>query len=221
MGKIKTKNNQHQKKFSFSTILYIIGMIAGLYAYQYYMRPEINVPDIKAQYARSTREDNMRIEFSFQIKNNGKSRTKSLKLYSAFPKWAINQKGVTVAPHDFVYSDVADLLENQETNFSTYKDINPDDFIQYSNMAQGIYLVVVLRWQGDNLVFLGRTFENHKLFFLRPGMKDNKMVFQVQQIEQKNFTYWFMKDSDRPNIFKVVEGLGATKLLYGDISRFD
>lgn len=221
MGKNKNKKQSVLKKFSFSTILYIIGMIAGLYAYQYYMRPEINVPDIKAQYARSTREDNMRIEFLFQIKNNGKSKTKNLKLYSVFPKWAINQKGVTVAPYDFVYSDVTDLLENQERNFTTYKDINPDDFVQYSNMAQGIYLAAVLRWQGDNLVFWGRTFENHILFFLRPGMKDNKMVFQVRQIEQKNFTRWFMKETDRPDILRVVEGLGATKLLYGDVSRFD
>ncbi len=220
MGKNKNKKTE-PKKFSLGTLFTLIWMFAGLYAYQYYMRPEIEVRGLEAQYTRSTREDNMRIEFSFKIKNAGESKTKNLKLYSVFPKWGINQQGVTVMPYDSVYSDVADLRGNEETSFVTYKDINKDDFIQYSNMAQGIYLVAVLRWQSDNLVYLGRTFENHILFFLRPGMKDNKMVFQAQQIEQKNFTRWFIKEVDKPDVFKVVEGLGAAKLLYGDLSRFD
>jgi len=217
----KKKSSKVKEFFKSTFFLTLIGMFAALYAYQYHMQPEINILGIEAQYARSTREDNMRIDFSFKIKNEGGSKTKNLTLYSVFPKWAINQQGITVKPYDFVYSDVTNLRENGEEPFEIYKDINTDDFIQSTNTAQGIYLVVVLRWQSDNYAHWGRTFENHMLLFLRPSMKDNKMVFQVQQMEQRNYTHWFIKAEDRPDVFKVVEGLGAAKLLYGDISRFD
>lgn len=217
----KDKKAKKLKKFSIGFFITILGMFGGLYAYQYHMYPEIKIKDIEARYARAIKKDDMRIEFSFKIQNNGRSKTTHTKLFSAFPKWTIKQSGVFVTPDDFVYSDISDLAEGQETTFLTYKDVNTENFIQYTNMANGIYLIVVLRWQSDNLIFLGRTFENHILFFLMPGMKDNKMVFQCRQIEQRHFTHWFMKQSNRPDIFKTVVGLGATRLLYGDVSRFD
>jgi hypothetical protein len=219
--KKKNKKPTKQNPFSFGPILIIIGMISGFYAYQYYMRPEINILNVDTQYIKETKEDDMRIRFSFKLKNDGKSKTKNSRLFSVFPKWGINGSGITVSPYDSVYSDIFDLIEDKETTFITYKDINFDDFIQYTNMAGGLYLVVILRWQSDNITFWGRTFENHMLFFLQSGMKDDKMVFQIQQVKQEYFTRWFTKETEEPDMFKTVKDLGATRFLYGDVSRFD
>ncbi len=220
----KQKSTEKQKRFSIGIIISIIAVIGapcGFYAYQYGMRPEINIIDIEAQYTKTTQEDNMRIDLSFKIKNDGKSKTRNSRLFSAFPKWAINQLKVIVVPYDFTDTDIPDLVGGRDHNFTIYKDINADDFVQYNTMAKGFYLIAVLRWQSDNWAHFGQTFENHVLLFLEPRMQENKMLFQVKQIEQKYFIHWFMKQTDRPDIFRTVEGLGVSRLLYGDVSRFD
>jgi len=215
------KTKKEQKMIQGPLLLSILVAIAGLYAYQYYWRPEINIKSINAQYARATKANNMRINFAFRFKNDGKSKTKNLKLFTAFPKWGFNGKSITVSPYDFVQNDLTDLLGGEETDYNTYKDINFDDFIQNHNMAQGIWLTLVLRWSSDNLVYFGRTFEKHILIFLTQGMKENKMIFMSQQVKERDFTHWFQKTEKKPNIFKVIEDLEASKLLYGDTSRFD
>lgn len=96
-----------------------------------------------------------------------------------------------------------------------------DAFVDYVNIAEGLYLLVILRWQSDNFAFFGRTFENHTLLFLKPGMRDSKMIFDVRGVKQKYLTRWLLKKSDKPDIMQTVKDLGASRLLYGDISRFD
>ncbi len=225
MGKKKrnkannTKNSK--RKFPLKAFFAILGILGSLYAYQYYWRPEINLKNIDAQYARETKTNDMRINFSFLLKNDGESKTKNLMLFSAFPKWGLQKTNITVAPYDFTQSDIQNLIRNEETTFATYKDINFDDFVQNHNMAEGIWLSIVLRWQSDNLVYIGRTFEKHILIFLRLGMDENKMIFQAQQIKEEDFTFWFLKNNTKPNIFKTIEDIGASRLLYGEISRFD
>ncbi len=213
--------HERKQKISLVTIIALFTMCGGFYVYQYNTLPEINITNIEAQHVRDTKASNMRINFSFRIKNTGKSKTKKLTFFSAFPKWIVQKTGIKVAPYDFIESEVQNLGKNEETEFRIYKDINSEDFIQNHNMADGIWLNLVLRWDGDNLVYLGRTFEKHILVFLRQGIKENKIVFFAQQAKERDFTFWFLKDDERPNIFKTLEDLKASELLYGDTSRFD
>lgn len=215
------KIQKERRRVPVALFLSILVAIGSLYAYQYYWRPEINIKSVDAQYARATKANDMRINFSFKFQNNGKSKTKNLKLFTAFPKWGFNGKNITVSPYDFVQNDLTDLMGGEETNYETYKDINFDDFIQNHNMAQGVWLTLVLRWNSDNLVYFGRTFEKHILIFLTQGMKENKMIFISQQVKKRDFTHWFQKNERKPNIFKIIEDLEASRLLYGDTSRFD
>ena len=53
------------------------------------------------------------------------------------------------------------------------------------------------------------------------AMKDNKMVFQIESPWQKYYTLWFVRKSDKPDIFQAIEALDAKKLIFGDVSRFD
>lgn len=215
------KRQKGQKGILISLFLSILLAICGLYAYQYYWQPEINIKSIDAQYDRSTKANDMRINFTFEFKNEGKSKTKNLKLFTAFPKWGFNGENITASPYDFVQNDLTDLIGGGETNYNTYKDINFDDFIHNHNMSQGIWLTLVLRYNSDNLVYFGRTFEKHILIFLTHGMKENRMVFISQQVKERDFTHWFQKNEKKPNIFKIIEDLEASRLLYGDRSRFD
>jgi len=220
--KAKSGNNAQGKNRVLSGIvLALLPMVCGFYAYQYFMRPEINIVKVDAEYSRETKDNNTRINLSFDIKNDGKSKTKELVIYSTFLNWTVDKSGVKVAPYDFTYTDVPDLIEGKENVFALYKDINSDVFVEYINMADGLYLLVILRWQSDNIAFLGRTFENHALLFLKPGMRDNKMIFDVRVVEQKYLTKWFLKKSDKPDVMQTIKDLSASRLLYGDTSRFD
>jgi len=207
--------------FPIGAILTIISMLGGVYAYQYFMKPIINMESVDAVYSRSTKKDDTRIDCSFIIENKGKSKTKGLKLFSAFLKWGLDKTNIVVSPYDFTVTDVANITGGDKINSNIYKDINTDTFVNYTNSAQGLYMVIVLRWQSDNFVFLGRTFESHVLLFFQSAMKDNKMVFQTRQIRQKNFTHWFMKDFKKPDIFQTIKELDAKRVVFGDVSRFD
>ena len=88
-------------------------------------------------------------------------------------------------------------------------------------MAKGIWFNIVLRWQSDHWAYWGRTFEKHILIFLSLGMQENKMIFHAKQIKEKDFTFYCFKNDKRPNIFKTIEDIGASRLLYGETSRFD
>lgn len=213
--------HEGKQKIPIVIILTLLGMCSGFYAYQYHYIPEINITNIEAQYVRETKTSDMRINFSFKIKNTGKSKTKRLTLFSVFPKWITQETSIMVIPYDFIESEVQNLAENEETTLLIYKDINLDDFIKNHNMADGIWLNLVLRWDGDNLAYFGRTFEKHILVFLKQGIKDNKMVFLAQQVEERDLSLWFLKKDKRPNIFKTLEDLKAANLLYGVTSRFD
>lgn len=220
--KAKTENNERGKNRVLSSIvLALLPMLCGFYAYQYYMRPEINIIKVDAEYSRETKDNNTRINLSFNIKNDGRSKTKELAIYSTFLNWTVDKSGVKVAPYDFTYTDVPDLIEGKENAFALYKDINSDIFVDYVNMADGLYLLIILRWQSDNFAFWGRTFESHVLLFLKPCMRDNKMIFDVRGVRQKYLTKWFLEKSDKPDVMQTIKDLGASRLLYGDTSRFD
>jgi hypothetical protein len=185
------------------------------------MKPAIDLEEVNASYSRTTKRDDMRINCSFMIENKGKSKTKNLKLYSCFLKWDIDKTNVTVSPYDFTYTDIADIVGGDLAESNIYKDIDEDTFINYTNLAQGLYMLVILRWQSDNICYLGRTFENYILLFFLPAIRDDKMVFQVREVEQKNITCWFVDDLTKPDISEITKELDAKRLIYGDVSRFD
>lgn len=220
--KTETEKNERGKNRVLSGIvLALLPMLCGFYAYQYFMRAEINIIKVDAEYSRETKDNNTRINLSFNIKNDGKSKTKESAIYSAFLNWTVDKSGVKVAPYDFTYTDVPDLIEGKENAFALYKDINADIFVDYINMADGLYLLIILRWQSDNFAFWGRTFENHALLFLKPGIRDNKMIFDVRVVRQKYLTKWFLEKSVKPDVMQTIKDLSASRLLYGDTSRFD
>lgn len=83
--KTKTEHNKrNQNRLPINIILALFSMLCGFYAYQYFMQTEINIVKVDAKYSRETKDDKTRIDLLFNIKNEGRSKTKELAIYSAF-----------------------------------------------------------------------------------------------------------------------------------------
>ncbi|MCK5579670.1 MAG: hypothetical protein KAJ18_00190 [Candidatus Omnitrophica bacterium] len=213
-------NNKDRKKTIISAFWAFILALCALYAYQYNIKPDVSITHIDAEMGKLSKKDEREVRFNFELVNDGKSKTINSKVYTTFIDWTVLNNSIFVRPLDLVETDTFELAISRKRSFVLSKYISEDRWIELSKLAGGFYCVVVYTWQGDNIVFRGRTFVNNKLLFLEPAMKNNKMIFNIKELDQQYLTKWFF-NTPKELLFELVEKLPATRVVYGDISRWE
>lgn len=195
------RNNKRKAKegrkacISVGALLTVVGMSAGFYAYQYLMKPEIVVSSVAASLSgHPTQDENLKVHFIFSFRNVGKSKTYNGRLYTAFVNWSGRRNAIVVSPDDFIESPLFDLTADQYAPFEVDKYIRAEELVKLVNAGGGIYYAVLCRWQGDNWVYCQRTFENNILLFMKPGMDNAKMKFNMQVVRQMYSTDWLQPE---------------------------
>lgn len=198
-------------------MLALLVSLCSLYAYQYYMKPEISISSIEAECVEFAAADTLtRIHFSFGFKNVGKSKIVQPRLYTLFLNWGGGSSSLEGSFLDFTVSETFELAAGQPGDFEVDKVIPTDDFVRLVNAADGLWFVAVCECKSDNLVFWGRTFHNSELLFLKPGLAEGRMKFAIKLIKQRYSTDWFSKERPDPVIFELIAPLSVEELIFGD-----
>lgn len=181
------------------------------------MKPEVKVASVDGSVSQiGESQDTIRIHLTLSFENVGKSKTVEPVLYTAFVDWSIRDDALVVSPVDFTESPHFGLPPGQRDRFEIDKYLNSEVFARLVNAAGGIYCVVLYRWRSDNLAYLGRTFGNNVLLFMKPGIKGEVMKFDTRMVRQIYTTDWFRTERPQERWAKLMQLLSLKEIIYGD-----
>jgi len=181
------------------------------------MKPEILISSSDATLlSHPTQDESLKVHFIFSLKNVGKSKTRRGMLYTAFVNWSGGNNAIVVSSQDFIESPLFDLTADEHATFEVDKYIRAEEFVKLVNASGGIYCAVLCRWQGDNLVYWQRTFENNVLLFMKPGMDNAKMKFNMQMVRQVYSTDWLQPERPQDRWAHLLKLLSVKEIIYGD-----
>ncbi len=208
----------NQDRTSLTKALWSVVLVASsYYCYQYFMKPEVKVVSVNGAVSQTgTSPEAIRIHLVFAFENVGKSKTAEAALYSAFVDWSIQDKTLVVGPIDFTESPHFSLSPGQGDRFEIDKYLEPDVFARLVDAAGGIYCVVLYRWRSDNLAYLGRTFGNNVLLFMKPGIRSQVMTFDTRMVKQIYTTDWFRPERPQDQWAELMRLLSLKEIIYGD-----